>query len=264
VRRRLMEEANMPERQSHEPGTPSWVDIGTDIPAAKEFYGALFGWSAMDAGPVEETGGYGMFLKGDKMVAGFGPQMNPGPPVWTTYVAVTDADDTASKVQAASGTVVMAPMDVMTAGRMAVFQDPQGAFFSIWQAGEHTGAQLVDEPGAFCWTELSALDVEGSKAFYSSVFGWTSVTHEDGPMPYTEFQLGGTSIAGMMPQPPGMEGVPPHWLVYFAVEDTDATVARCQELGGSVMMAPMDIPQGRFAVLADSKGAAFGVIRLAG
>ena len=252
----------MPERQSYLPGTPSWVDIGTDVEAAKAFYGGLFGWDAMEAGPVEETGGYGMFTKAGKMVAGFGPQMNPGPPVWATYVSVDDADATAAKVQAASGTVVMAPMDVMTAGRMAVFQDPQGAFFSVWQPGEHTGAQLVNEPGSLSWNELSTRDVEGAKVFYGAVFGWGEVTHE-GPMPYTEFQLEGAPVAGMMPMPDGMEGIPSHWLVYFAVDDTDATVGRCQELDGSVLMAPMDIPQGRFAVLADSKGAAFAVIRLA-
>src|SRR3954451_21615973 len=157
----------------------------------------------------------------------------------------------------------MAPMDVMTARRKGVFQEPQGAFFSVWQPGEHAGAQLVNEPGSLSWNELNTRDVDGSKAFYGSVFGWGAVTHE-GPMPYTEFQLGGEPVAGMLSMPDTMEGIPPHWLVYFAVDDADATVARCQELGGSVLMAPMDIPQGRFAVRADSKGAPFAVIRLAG
>jgi predicted enzyme related to lactoylglutathione lyase len=255
----------MPERLSFEPGTPSWIDIGTDVESAQVFYGGLFGWVGMGAGPVEDTGGYGFFLKGDKMVAGYGPQMNPGPPVWTTYVSVADADETLKKVEAASGTVVVPPMDVLTAGRMAVFQDPQGAFISVWQPGDHKGAQLVNEPGTLSWTELATRDVEGSKAFYGSVFGWKAVTHGEGPGGYTEFSLpGGDSIAGMMEMTEAMAAVPPHWLVYFAVDDTDATVARSQELGGSVLMAPMDIAQGRIAVLTDSKGAAFAVIHLSG
>jgi predicted enzyme related to lactoylglutathione lyase len=177
---------------------------------------------------------------------------------------VADADETIAKVTAASGTVLMAPMDVMTAGRMAVFQDPAGAFLSIWQPLEHPGAQLVGEPGAFCWAELATRDVEGSKVFYDRVFGWGEVTHGEGTTAYTEFQLGGEPIAGMLTMQPGMEQVPTHWVVYFAVEDTDATLAKAQSLGGSVVFGPMDIPQGRFAVLADSSGASFGVIRLTG
>lgn len=128
----------MPERTDYMPGTPSWVDIGTDVESAKQFYGRLFGWGAREAGPVEETGGYGFFVKGEKLVAGYGPQQNPGPPAWATYVSVADADDIAEKVEGAGGTVVLAPMDVMTAGKMAVFQDARGAFISVWQPGEHT------------------------------------------------------------------------------------------------------------------------------
>lgn len=253
----------MPERTEYAPGTPSWVDIGTDVERAKEFYGSLFNWSSQDAGPPEETGGYGFFLKNSKLVAGYGPQQSPGPPFWTTYVSVADADAIAKRVEAADGTVVIAPMDVMSAGRMAVFQDPQGVFISVWQPGEHTGAQVVNEPGSLCWTELNSRDVEGSKAFYSAVFGWEPLTHAEGPMPYTEFQLGGESIAGMMQMPPMVPAeVPPHWLVYFAVDDTDATVAQAQELGGSVRMPPMDTPAGRLSVLGDPQGATFGVIRL--
>lgn len=253
----------MPERTEYAPGVPSWIDIGTDVEGAKQFYGSLFGWGTMDAGPPEETGGYGFFLKGDKMVAGYGPQQTPGPPFWTTYVAVADADETAKKVEQAGGNVIMAPMDVMSAGRMAVFQDPQGGFISVWQAGEHKGAQVVNEPGSLTWNELNTRDVNGAKAFYTAVFGWEADTHEGGPMPYTEFKMGGESIAGCMQMPPMIPAqVPQHWLVYFAVDDTDATVAKATELGGAVRMPGMDTPAGRIAVLGDPQGATFAVIKL--
>ncbi len=254
----------MPERTSYAPGTPSWIDIGTDVEAAKTFYTGLFGWSTADAGPVEETGGYGFFTTADaKLLAGYGPQQNPGPPFWTTYIATDDADASAAKVEAAGGTVVVPPMDVMDAGRMAVFQDTEGAFFSVWQAGRHLGAEVVNEPGAFCWSELSTRDPEAAKAFYAAVFGWGAQASENEAMAYTEWQLGGESIGGMMDMPPMVPAeVPAYWLVYFAVEDTDASVARAKELGGMAMVEGMDTPAGRIAVLADPQGATFALISL--
>src|SRR4029079_17521240 len=194
----------MPERTSYAPGTPCWVDIGTDLDAAKPFYTSLFGWTTMEAGPAEETGGYGVFMKGDQMVAGYGPQQSPGPPVWTTYICTADADDTAGKVEAAGGSVVMPPMDVMEAGRMAVFQDSVGGYFSVWQPGQHPGSGVVNEPGAFSWNELNSRDLDGSIAFYESVFGCTHATHTmDGPIgSYTEWKLNGDTIGGMLPMPP--------------------------------------------------------------
>lgn len=252
----------MPERTNYLPGTPSWVDIGTDVEGARAFYGALFGWGAQDAGPPEETGGYGFFTLSGKLVAGYGPQQNPGPPYWSCYVSVADADATAKEVEAAGGTVIVAPMDVMAAGRMAVFQDPEGAFFSVWQPGEHTGAQIVNEPGAFCWSELNTRDVAGALAFYQSVFDWEAQVSE-GEMAYTELKVAGESVAGLMAMPAQVPaGVQAHWLVYFMVSDIDASAAQAEALGATVLVAPMDIPNGgRFAVLSDPQGATFGIFR---
>lgn len=246
----------MPERDGYEPGTPMWVDLGTDVEAAKTFYGGLFGWTAEDAGPPEETGGYGFFLKDGKLVAGFGPQQDPGPPFWASYVGVSDAQVTAKQVEASGGTVVVPPMEVMTAGHLAVFQDPQGAFFSIWQPGDHNGAQLVNEPGSFCWSELNTTDKDAATAFYTAVFGWGIKPSPE----YSEFLVGGNSIAGMMDlQNPA---VPPHWLVYFAVADVDESVAKVHELGGNVLVPKMDSPAGPFSIVQDPQGAFFGIIRL--
>jgi predicted enzyme related to lactoylglutathione lyase len=253
----------MPERNEYAPGTPCWVDIGTDVDKAKTFYAGLFGWGSEDAGPPEETGGYGFFTKNGKLVAGYGPQQNPGPPAWASYVCVRDAAEITKRVRDAGGNVVVEPMQVMDAGTMAVFQDPQGAFISIWQPGNHKGAQLANEPGAFCWDELNARDVGKAKAFYTQVFGWGEETHEGGPMPYTEWQVGGESVAGMLPMPPGVPAqVPSHWLVYFAVDDTAAATSKVEQLGGSVQMANLPSPAGVFSVVSDPQGAFFGVIKL--
>jgi predicted enzyme related to lactoylglutathione lyase len=252
----------MSEHTEHAAGTPSWVDIGTDVEAAKGFYGQIFGWEALSAGPPEDTGGYGFFTKAGKMVAGFGPQQNPGPPVWAVYVSTEDVTDTAAKVEKAGGKVVVPPMDVMTAGRMAVFADPTGAIFSAWQAGEHRGAELLGETGAISWVELNTRDTAAAKKFYPAVFGWKEETHE-GEMTYTEFHLGEPSVAGMMDMPPQVPAeVPSHWLVYFGVDDVDASTDQAGKLGAEVLAGPMDIPGGgRFSVLRDPQGAPFGLYR---
>jgi predicted enzyme related to lactoylglutathione lyase len=242
---------------------PSWIDIGVpDAQAAADFYGALFGWEAPEGPP--ETGGYRVAMVRDHAVAGIGPQQNPGHPVWATYIAVDNVDEATAKVLTAGGQVIMPAMDVLDVGRMAIYADPQGAVFSVWQAGTHPGAQLVNEPGTWSWSELLTTDLEAAKGFYGDVFGWTADSKGDGPVPeYVEWQVGGRSVAGMMLKPPMMPAeVPPYWGVYFAVVDADAAAARVKELGGTVIQPPTDIEPGRFAVVADPFGGIFNVIAL--
>jgi uncharacterized protein len=250
------------EMESYEPGTPSWIDLGTeDIDATVAFYGTLLGWTT-PAGPPE-AGGYRVAELRGKPVAGLGPKMNPGPPAWTSYVSVADADETLAKVTAAGGTVLMPSMDVMGIGKMAVFMDNAGAALALWQPGLFAGAGLVNEPGSLVWNELSTRDIDAAKSFYPAVFGWEASTVEDGPMPYTEFKLNDRSIAGMMPMPEMVPAeVPNYWGIYLGVSDTDGAVATTTAAGGTVLLAPMDIPIGRFAVLTDPQGAVFSVISL--
>jgi predicted enzyme related to lactoylglutathione lyase len=250
------------EMESYDHGVPSWIDhSGPDPAKASEFYSALFGWDIMEGGP--ESGGYNLASKAGKNVAGIGPQMGgPGPSYWATYVNVDSADDVTEKVRAHGGTVLVEPMDVMAQGRMAVFADPAGAVFGIWQPGLMKGAGLVNENGTLGWNELVTSDVEGSKAFYGAVFGWGHASHEGGPPGgYTEWKVGDRTMGGMMAKPPGMPAeVPSYWGVYFVVPDVDATVAKASELGGSVFLPAFDSPQGRLAGIVDPFGAMFSVI----
>lgn len=249
----------MPEMTRYDHGVPSWVDIGmADPKAGFAFYGELFGWEGQDMG--EEAGHYTIASKGGKQVAAISPaQDDPGPPRWTTYVNVDDIDAVAQKAKSAGASVVVEPMDVMTAGRMAIFQDTTGAFIAAWQPQEHLGAQLVNEPGAFVWGELATSDLAKSKAFYSDVFGWGWA----GPDEYAEAQVAGRTVCGVMPRPEGMPSeVPDHWLVYFGATDVDADADRATGLGATILVDPTDIPgTGRFAVLADPQGAAFGLYK---
>ena len=256
----------MPE---YAPGTPSWVELSSpDTAASAAFYGALFGWSATEPGPVEETGGYRMFQQGDKNIAGLMGHMQEGQPTaWATYVSVADADETASKVKAAGGGVIVEPMDVMDIGRMAFFTDPGGAVFGIWQPKTFPGADLVNEPVSLVWNECMTRDAEAGKAFYPAVFGWHAgrPSFEGAPESYTVWELDGKAVGGMMEMtdehfPPE---VPPHWGVCFAVADCDAVAARAPELGATMTVEPMDMPIGRFAGFLDPQGASFTVMQMA-
>jgi predicted enzyme related to lactoylglutathione lyase len=252
------------EMTRYEHGTPSWVDIGTpDLEGAIAFYSALFGWLIEVGDP--EMGRYSMATIDGKVVAALADQQQPGPPWWATYISVDDIDDVVARVEKAGGSVIVPVMEIPEAGRMAVAMDAGGAAISFWEPGQHTGAQLVNEPGTLCWNELTTRAVDASIAFYGDVLGWTASPLEGSEVAYYEWKRGGTTVAGMMPMVGEMwpADLPNHWMVYFAVDDADATAERCTELGGAVSVPPTDIPVGRFAVLNDPQGAFFSIIRMA-
>lgn len=255
---------------SYDHGVPSWVDLATpDIEATSAFYSGLFGWECPPG--AEEFGGYRVCTLDGRTVAGIMTKMDPNmPSFWTSYVNVDSTDEVAAKVAAAGGATLAPAMDVgegdAKQGRMAVFADTIGAVFGVWEPAGHPGAGVVNEPGALCWNELMSTDLLASEAFYSEVFGWgLNTVPPEGPVQYGEWQVGGRSVAGLMPKPPMLPAeVPPNWGVYFAVADTDAAVEKATGLGGSVLNPAMDIEPGRFAVLADNVGAPFMVIAMKG
>jgi predicted enzyme related to lactoylglutathione lyase len=243
------------------PGAPIWVDLGTtDVKGAAEFYGSLFGWTLEDLGP--DAGGYGMFKLNGKDVAGIGPATDPSRGTsWATHFGTTDVAETARRVEQHDGKVIMDPMQVFDSGSTAVFTDPHGAFFQMWQPDQMRGFQVSGEPGSFSWAELMTPEVETSKSFYQDVLGVTTRDiHMDGELMYTLLQVGGRSAAGMMHLGPEMAGMPPHWSVYFEVDDCDAAADRAIALGATEMMR-QDSPAGRFAILTDPQGGAFSIIK---
>jgi uncharacterized protein len=255
----------MSERTSYKPGTPSFVDLSTtDVGAAKRFYADLFAWKYddMDAGNGNT---YSMATVRGKAVAGIAPQPEMmaqagAPPTWNSYVTVADADVAAGTIESNDGSVVMPPMDVMDAGRMAVATDPTGAFFMIWQAKGSIGAELVNEPGAFTWNELMTPDVDKAVAFYGQVFGWKPNKVDMGSMTYTLLELDGDGIGGAMNPP--MEGIPASWGVYFWVDDVDASFDQAKSGGANALYEPMDVPNvGRMAAFTDPQGAMFSVMK---
>lgn len=256
----------MSERTSYTPGTPCWVDLATpDIEAAERFYGPLFGWEIPELPNSAEMGGYRRAKKNGKDVAGVYPLMEEQgqPSVWATYVAVTDAKATGALVTENGGSTIVEPMDIGM-GHMAVFADPAGAVFGIWQPVTFNGAELVNETGAFGWNELGTRDIAGAKEFYGKVFGWgTREEESERAGTYTVWTVGEAMVAGMLDMD-ALEmpaEVPPNWLVYFMVEDADAALEKVEAGGGQVMFGPIEIPIGRFAVVADPFGAAFAIMQ---
>ncbi|HEU0299145.1 MAG TPA: VOC family protein [Longimicrobium sp.] len=262
----------MPVMTQHRPGTFSWIDLAAhDLDAAERYYTQMFGWTAdrMPFGPGEND--VYVMLRKDGRDAAAVYTMDPAqksqgmPSAWLSYVTVESADAAAAKARELGGTIVADAFDVLDVGRMALIGDPAGALFAVWQAGRHIGAGVAGEPGSLCWNELATSDMDRAIRFYSDLFGWTGVPFEGSPVPYTMMMLDGqTAAGGIYTLPAEMQGMPPHWAPYFAVEDTDASVARSDELGGTTIMPPHDIPTvGRFALLRDPQGAMFYIIRLA-
>jgi predicted enzyme related to lactoylglutathione lyase len=265
----MKEVRTMPERTSYAQGTPSWVDLSSpDVEASEAFYGALFGWDSDGATEApEDSGGYEIFTLHGKRVAGIGPLMAPDQPiVWSTYLAVDDADEVAGKAVAAGGRLVIEPMDVLQAGRMAGFVDTSGAFVGVWQAREHIGAEVVNEPGAVGWNDLMTRDTAAAEAFYPAVFGIEAAPWENAGSQYTVWNVDGRTVGGLVQMDENSPAeVPPHWMTYFIVEDADATAAMTEMLGGSIRVEPFDVPNiGRIGVLADPHGAVFSIMTAVG
>ncbi len=251
----------MGERSEYTPGTFCWSELSTtDQDEAKAFYAGLLGWEADDR-PVGDGAYYSMQLVGGRPVAAIAPQPQQQrdagvPPLWSSYVSVQSADATAERVSELGGTVHAPPFDVMTVGRMAVIQDPQGAYFMLWQPREHIGAELVNAPGALVWNELQSPDLDASASFYGNLFGWTIEPAEGMPNRYLTIKNGAANNGGMRELTPPS---PPSWLVYFGVQDVERALAKVDELGGSKLAGPIDIGIAKIAVVADPQGAVFAL-----
>jgi predicted enzyme related to lactoylglutathione lyase len=252
----------MGERTQHAPGTFSWVDLTTtDQDAARAFYRELFGWGADDM-PAGEGIVYSMMTRDGRHVAAISPQPQAQreagvPPTWNSYVTVASADHTAAKAAELGASVHAEPFDVFDAGRMAVIQDPQGAWFMVWEPRRHIGAGLVNAPGGLVWNELASNDLDGSTAFYSGLFGWSIAQFPGSEQVYLAIRNGEANNGGIREAMP--PGVPPHWLVYFGVDDLGAAMERVRGLGGSVHAGPIDIQMAKIAIVADPQGATFAL-----
>jgi uncharacterized protein len=238
-------------------GTPTWIDLGVpDLDRAMEFYGAVFGWE-FDVGPAE-YGRYTSCLLRGRRVAALSAMHEPGADCfWNVYLATPDCDRTAERARAAGGVLLQEPMDVMDQGRMAIVRDPVGAQFGLWQGRAHTGAQVVNEPGALVRNDLVTPEPGPAREFYAAVFDFTLDGNPD--MPQADFTFlrrpDGHEVGGIM----GAPGSTSAWSTTFEVADTDEAVRRALDTGGS-SDGPKDFLYGRLATITDPFGAQFSII----
>ena len=244
----------MPSRTDYSPGTPCWVDVFTSDPeASQRFYGAVFGWTPGPS-PAE---GYRFMLHEGAVVAGIGQrgeeQEQAGvPPAWSMYVRVDTLEATVEQAVALGAQLTVEPFPIEGSGRIAVLQDPQGAAFLLWEPQGFAGAAVVNEPGAWAWNDLQTPDPAAAAPFYSALFGWTIAEAPGSDGVYFSIAHEGRSIGGVMRAAPGM---PPAWTVYVGTDDLDAGLERIAAAGGLLLLGPVDVPVGRFAVAVDDQGA---------
>jgi len=245
---------------------PVWTDLATSDPeGARKFYSAVFGWK-LEVNPDPKFGGYAMGTIGGKDVAGIGPkQMEQQPSAWTVYIGTPDAADTVKKAEAAGGKVVGPVMEIPEQGTMAVIQDPSGAYLGLWQAKGMMGVQ-AHGANSMGWAELNARGFDKAEPFYKKLFGWgekKSPMTGGQPGDYTEFQIDGDSVAGGMEMNEMVPAqVPSYWMVYFNVDNVDKAFDKVIAEGGKEMVSPVDMPGGRFAIVSDPEGAAFGLLKM--
>ena len=253
----------MTQRTGYPDGAPCWVDLSTpDLEGARRFYAALLGWSFDPA--VAEMGHYTMARVHGGLVAAIAPKQ-PGmdmPTVWSVYLKSSDIDATAKRFSAGGGNLMVPPMDIPGSGRMAFGFDPTGAAIGFWQPAGHTGAQRIDEPGAMCWHEVATPDGARADEFYRGLFSYEMQQVGDGKtFDYTMWSIDNHPVAGRLQMTAEWQGIPPHWITYFVVDNCDASAKQVAELGGQLKHGPFDSPHGRIAVVSDPQGATFSIIQ---
>lgn len=261
----------MPDIEKHAPGSFCWIELATsDQNSAKSFYTALFNWTANDS-PMAPGEFYTIFqLRGRAAAGGYTlmpDQRSQGvPPNWLLYVCVENADESASRAASLGGKILRGAFDVFGFGRMAVLQDPAGAVFAVWQPLQHAGIGVQEDPGSFCWADLSLPDRNAAIPFYEGLFGWKITPgegKENDASVYLHIKNGEQLIGGVPSASQRDPNAPPHWLIYFAVEDVFASADKAKAVGAAIYFPPTKMEHvGDLSVLADPQGAVFALFTL--
>ena len=256
--------------ESYKQGTPCWICLGTpDVNSGKEFYSTLFGWKYQEAemfpGVPDSPVVFNAKI-GDELAGVIAPNLGEpdAPAAWAFNWAVDDVDESVEKTSELGGSLTMPPMDMADQGRVAVVADPNGNDTILWQAKEHIGAGVMFEHGTFTWAQLITRNRSVSTSFDRELLG---LGHDSGPAPgggYNDvLMLGDEPMVGIteMAEDVAAQGTPNHWIIYFHVDDVDATVELAESSGGTTIMVPNQLAHiGRIAVISDPQGAMLGLV----
>jgi uncharacterized protein len=272
----------MTDQRTYPAGVTSWVDIEQpDVERAKDFYGAVLGWSFNDATPPGAPSRYVIAQVEGRDVAGIGGPSDvadavPGDPSWHTYVAVDDLDEALSRATSAGFAVATGPTVAGEGGTWAELTDPEGVALRLWLPKRRLGAQIVNAPGAWNFSDLHTADPAAAIPAYMRAFGW-QIDEVWGAtlirIPGYGDHLAATTDPDIYDRqaqvsvPPGFadgigwvapldEGETAHWHVSFAVADRDATASLAAEHGG-VVLATTETPWTHAATIRDPQGAVF-------
>ncbi|OKH72109.1 glyoxalase [Mycobacterium sp. SWH-M3] len=266
----------MTEARTYPAGVPCWVDTDQqDVAAAQDFYGRLFGWTFENVLPDDVQEDYLIATLDGRDVAAIGSAHTGDEITWNTYIAVDHADATAATVTAAGGAVPREPVDAGPGGRQAGCADPRGAHFKLWQPRRRLGAQLVNAPNTWNFSDLQTTDPDAAAAFYGPLFGWEFDDTGFATMirrPGYADHLAATIDPGIKERhaatgtPPGFsdaigwvgrftdEQLPEHWQVTFAVADRDGSAELAEKLGAAVVSSD-DTMWAKTALIQDPQGA---------
>lgn len=245
-----------------------WTELSSpNLSVSKNFYQEIFQWDFTDHSTPH--GNYMMFKVGEHDLGGayeLNPEMQAEgvPSVWSAYVLVEDVEKVAKHAKQLGAHMIREPMDVMEAGKMAVFADPTGAVISIWQTHGKPGIPADKSlQGVPSWFELLTSDMKKAGDFYTTLFGWVAEKSPlSSPVEYVTFKNQGQAIAGMHVINDEKLHIPPHWGVYFTVSNLDKTLEKSVKMGSSMLYEPINIPEvGRFTALQDPEGVVFSIIQ---
>jgi uncharacterized protein len=121
----------------------------------------------------------------------------------------------------------------------------------------------VRTPGQIVWHDLATDDVDGMKAFYGDLFGWTFDEIQGDDVVYHVIRHGGEAIGGMVDVDDGeADATSSRWLTLMSVDDVDTAMDRIETNGGTVRVGPRNNPtRGELALVEDSEGAVFVLLR---
>ena len=247
-------------------GRFAWHELMTPDPdAAIPFYRQVVGWGIEQFPSMPE---YRMWTSGGKQRGGVMRQSEDErrhglAPHWLMYVAVPDIDAAIRQAEELGGRVRIPAKSVPGVGRYAILADPQGIVFSLYTPESPRPGSDEADLGDFSWHECAAPDPKSAWSFYQALFGWEkSAAMDMGPDgTYQMFRRsGGKADLGAFYKRPADKPGTAAWLVYAYVRDADRSADLVTQLGGRVLIGPMDVPGGgRIATCVDPQGAAFAV-----